>query len=82
MTNNESVGSVVIGFVLAVGNHTFGWFGTLLQVEHHQLNEFAQAIITGSLGAFGAFVTTRSLKYIEKKIKNLKNDKENKVSTI
>jgi hypothetical protein len=82
MTSNESTGSAVIGFVLAVSNHTFGWFNTMLQVQHSQISEFTQAIITGSLGALGAFVTSRILRYAEKKIKQLKNDKESKVSTL
>jgi hypothetical protein len=76
MTNNESASSVAIGFVLAVGNHTYGWFNAILQT--HNLGNWSQAIITGCLGSLGAFCTTRLLKYLEKKIKN--NDKKNENS--
>jgi divalent metal cation (Fe/Co/Zn/Cd) transporter len=75
--NVESVGSVVTGFCLAVGNHTFGWFKTILQIDGSQLNDYLQALITGGIGALGAFAVNRGLKYVEKKIKSKKNEKSN-----
>jgi len=68
--NMDSVGSVVVGFVMAVGNHTFGWFNHILQVNGGLVNDWGQAFITGSIGAIGAFLTNRFIKYVEKKIKN------------
>jgi hypothetical protein len=80
MNNNESLGSVALGFVLAVGNNAYGWFNTILQP--HFLDSWSQALITGSIGSIGAFLTTRGLKYIEKKIKQKRDDKNNKSSVI
>ena len=67
----ESAGSMVIGFILAIGNHVFGWFNTFLTIN---LNNTVQALITGFVGALGAFLGNRLLKYIEKKIKQKKQE--------
>ena len=72
MNNNDGAGSMVIGFFLAVGNHTWGWFNTILEV--HFVNDWTQALLMGCVGSVGTFGTSRLLKYIEKKIK--KNDKK------
>ena len=74
--DNSGCGSMVIGFILAIGNHTFGWFNSLLQVDGHIFSGWAQALITGSIGACGAFITNKLLKLIEKKIKNKKEAKK------
>jgi hypothetical protein len=66
---SENLSSMVFGFILAVGNHIYGWFGTILEVNGTQLNDYTQALITGGIGAVGAFFTNRLLKFIEKKIK-------------
>ena len=63
----ESAGSMAIGFILAIGNHVFGWFNAVLAIN---LNDTIQALITGFVGALGAFLGNRLFKYIEKKVKN------------
>lgn len=70
MSNHQdasSFGSVVIGFFLAIMNHTFGWFNMILSSTI--VSEWLQALITGSIGAIGAFLMTKLLKFFEKKIK-------------
>lgn len=66
---SDSIPSVITGFVLAVGNHTFGWFHTILQVDGNSLNEYVQAFITGGFGAIGAYCVGKGIKYVEKKFK-------------
>ena len=72
--NGDSVPSLVAGFVLAVGNHTFGWFNNILEINGTSLNEYLQAFITGGFGAIGAYCVTKGIKWIEKKVKNRRND--------
>jgi hypothetical protein len=68
----ESIGSVVIGFVLAVTNHFFGWLNHVFLDFHVQAwGESIQAIVTGILGATGAYFTTKFWKAVEKKIKKI-----------
>lgn len=69
---SESAGSMVIGFILAIGNHIFGWFNAVLAIN---LNDTIQALITGFVGALGAFLGNRLFKYIEKRIKSKKENK-------
>jgi len=75
MSNNEGAGSMAVGFVLAIGNQTWGWFNAILDIN--TFGHWGQAVVTGCFGSIGAFCTTRLLKYIEKKIKDKKNAKEN-----
>ena len=68
---SDSVPSIVAGFVLAVGNHTFGWFHSILEINGTALNDYLQAFITGGFGAIGAYCVGKGIKYVERKIKNL-----------
>lgn len=71
---DEKAGSMIVGFILAAGNQLFGWFHTLLSIDGSQINEYGQALITGGIGAVGAYFTNRLLKFVEKKVKKSKNE--------
>lgn len=73
--NNGSTSPEIIlfGFILALGNHVFNWFGHIFgQVHPPSLwGAMVQALITGALGATAAFFTNKLWKYITtKKSKN------------
>ena len=73
---NENLFNVAVGFCMATTNHAYGWFNNILQVNGIQSNEWLSALLTGSIGAMGAYVTNKGIKYIEKKIKNKSNEKD------
>ena len=53
----DASNSVLLGFILSVGNHLFGWMNKISLTEG--LNEIIQAIITGFIGATVAYFTTK-----------------------
>ena len=70
----SNIFTLMIGFVFAVSNQIFGWFNSLLDVHstllmQNLLLQGLQAIITGGLGAFSAFMVNKALKKLEKKFK-------------
>lgn len=56
-TNHDAGNSIVLGFILSVGNHFFGWLNKITITEG--LNEIIQAVITGFIGATVAYFTTK-----------------------
>jgi hypothetical protein len=73
--NSETLGSIVIGFFLAVGNHIFGWLNHffIFLSAGGILGDSIQAIITGMLGATAAYFTNKFWKFLEKRYKKPKN---------
>ena len=72
---NENAFSLAVGFCMATTNHAFGWFNNFLQINGIQSNEWVAAFFTGSIGAVGAYLTNKGIKYFEKRIKNKKDEK-------
>jgi hypothetical protein len=69
--NHDSIASIFLGFILAVGNSIFGWFSHYFcLIQNSFLNTSAQAIVTGIIGATTAYFTNKFWKYIEKKYKS------------
>jgi len=60
--------SLMLGFILAMFNHVFGWINSIAPVSG-QMNPFVQALVMGFIGATISFFTTKFWKYIEKKYK-------------
>lgn len=65
--SGSSIGSIVMGFILAIGNHVFGWLNQIQATSHW--DTYSQAFITGALGAAAAFMTTRILRWADGLIK-------------
>lgn len=71
---HSNIFTLMIGFIFAVSNQIFGWFNSLLDVHstllmQNLLMQGLQALITGGLGAFSAYMVNKALKYFEKKFK-------------
>lgn len=62
--------NVVLGFILAVSNHIFGWMNNI-QITAHWDSWF-QAAVTGFLGATFAFFANKFWKFVENKLKRKK----------
>ena len=61
--------SLILGFILAMFNHVFGWINSISPTSSGQMNPFVQALIMGFIGATISFFTTKFWKSIEKKFK-------------
>jgi ribose/xylose/arabinose/galactoside ABC-type transport system permease subunit len=70
MEHHNSTGgvSLLLGFVLAMFNHIFGWINSIAPASG-QMNPFVQALVMGFVGATISFFTTKFWKLIEKKFK-------------
>jgi ribose/xylose/arabinose/galactoside ABC-type transport system permease subunit len=70
MEHHNSTGgvSLLLGFVLAMFNHIFGWINSIVPTSG-QMNPFVQALVMGFVGATISFFTTKFWKSIEKKFK-------------
>ncbi len=72
--HNQTGGvSLMLGFVLAMFNHIFGWLNAIT-TPSGQLNPFVQAILVGFIGATVSFFTNKFWKIIEKKFKKVNHD--------
>jgi hypothetical protein len=60
--------SLMLGFVLAMFNHIFGWLNAISS-STGQLNPFLQAVLVGFLGATVSFFTNKFWKSTDKKFK-------------
>jgi hypothetical protein len=58
--------SLMLGFVLAMFNHIFGWLNAITTTSG-QLNPFLQAVLVGFLGATVSFFTNKFWKSITDK---------------
>jgi hypothetical protein len=67
--NSTSGVSLLVGFILAMFNHLFGWLNNITPVSADHMNPFLQATIMGALGATISYFTTKFWKNIEKKFK-------------
>jgi hypothetical protein len=70
MQHHDSTGgvSLLVGFVLAMFNHIFGWMNSITHSNGH-MNPFVQALFMGCIGATATFFTNKFWKVIEKKFK-------------
>ena len=66
--HNQGGVSLMLGFVLAMFNHIFGWLNAIASTSG-QLNPFVQAFLVGFIGATVSFFTNKFWKVIEKKFK-------------
>lgn len=69
--NSTTTLGLLLGFISAIGNFFFGWLNDITFIEH--LDEYVQAVITGSLGAVSGFMVLRTVKLVEKYIKKKLN---------
>lgn len=74
MEHNNSTGGLglLLGFILAMFNHIFGWLNQITPTPDH-MNPFLQAALMGALGATISYFTNKFWKMIEKKYKKLKD---------
>jgi H+/Cl- antiporter ClcA len=74
MEHHNSTGGagLVLGFILAMFNHIFGWLNQITPTSDH-MNPFLQAALMGALGATISYFTNKFWKMIEKKYKKLKD---------
>lgn len=70
-SSQGSFTSMLIGFVAALSNHFFGWFNTVfLKISIDiNINEWFQALMTGMIGATGAYFANRFWKLLDRKKK-------------
>jgi hypothetical protein len=73
-TNDGGIGSILIGFVLAIGNQVFGWMNTILEI--HTIHWTIQAVVVGILGSTASYFTNKIWKWAEKKIFKSKKNKD------
>jgi len=73
MEHHNSTGGVglLLGFVLAMFNHIFGWMNSITATSGatSHMNPFVQALIMGFIGATVSYFTNKFWKFIEKKYK-------------
>lgn len=62
-SSNNGV-SLFIGFIMAVGNHLFGWMNQITTTTHIPM--LLQALLMGFFGAIGTFLGNRLIKFIKK----------------
>lgn len=68
MQNSHQSGfSLLIGFIMAIFNHLFGWLNTIEPTNH--LPSMFQALLMGIFGAFGTYVGNQLIKFIKNKLK-------------
>lgn len=65
--HNGSSFSFLVGFIMAIGNHLFGWMNQIQPVAH--MNTYLQALLVGIVGAIGTFIGNEGLKFIKKQFK-------------
>jgi len=58
--------SLMLGFVLAMFNHVFGWLNAITTTSG-QINPFVQAVLVGFIGATVSFFTNKFWKNITDK---------------
>ena len=66
--HNQGGVSLMLGFVLAMFNHIFGWLNAITTTSG-QINPFVQSFLVGFIGATVSFFTNKFWKVIEKKFK-------------
>ena len=67
--SSGSITTMLIGFVTALSNHFFGWFNaSFLKINaSFNIDKWFEALLTGMIGATGAYLANRFWKFLEKR---------------
>ena len=64
--NGSSV-SILIGSIMAIFNHLFGWMNQIQPTSH--IPSLLQALLMGMVGALGTFIGNEGIKFFRKLFK-------------
>jgi flagellar biosynthesis protein FliQ len=64
---NGSTISILIGSIMAIFNHLFGWMNQIQPTSH--IPSLVQALLMGIVGALGTFIGNEAIKFVKKIVK-------------
>ena len=59
--------SFLVGFIMALGNHLFGWMNQIQPTSH--IPSYVQALLMGIFGAIGTYFGNQIIKFFKKVLK-------------
>jgi uncharacterized membrane protein YfcA len=64
--------SILIGSIMAIFNHLFGWMNQIQPTSH--IPSLLQALLMGIVGALGTFIGNECIKFVRKLFKKKHHD--------